>query len=802
MASTSNFVKREAISDSFGTGNRVYLPNGDIYEKRDVQYVKLPMGEIITPAELPGGTASIQVYRKPGQHWTGRLWFPKLPTSQEGQASNYALQRKVIDAFCARNEKIFQGSSSTHSAALISGSNHLLALRIPTSYRDSRDTEEMYLHAGGPGPCGEIARKEKITGTFLEERQALCRLAREYVDSNRQPNQPVTDILPFLGALGGGFIAALGAHPSYGATAAVAGIGAILGTAAKKTVNWYYDKKPDTIYDALMEQAKFPIEELSDFLVDTAAKLEEAEKQYGEIKVEPHIAPTVLAEAIPKKNALREKVAKLEAILETAPHAFYFMANLPQHLPGFSVKHTTKEYETLLALFGMTLGYREPERIEDMNEFEAKQRDTKIPHITSIPRLFETPENQPQQPLEITIQKENRKLDAKEITGCNGEYEILELLGEGAYGRWYKAKDKEGRTVAIKVPLEGKKEEFENKKIAKLKGIQHPNIVEVYEVADGENPHIVAEYVEGVDLRTLINTQRLPVEAATHIIAEISKGVQRAHKEDVAVLHNDIKPENVLITKDGKVKLVDFGASENLGEAVLSAGLKTRDVTGTADYAPPERLGTVEGKVGKQSDVYSIAKLGYELLTGSRAIDPRGMTKLNQDIPLGLADAINQALVVPPELRTKDTDTLLSQLAKFPQRELRLKVLTPDATEVKQVEIVVNSRDTQKVEMLPENGGKPRETANAKPITDAEWVETVSELRRPPIEEVVKIIRTMEGGKGYMDYSGCPAEPEPKQRRPDIEDTVRRETVRRLEAEAHTDWVPEEQEPKRKRVCE
>ena len=194
-------------------------------------------------------------------------------------------------------------------------------------------------------------------------------------------------------------------------------------------------------------------------------------------------------------------------------------------------------------------------------------------------------------------------------------YEILEKIGTGGMSDVYKAKDhKLNRFVAVKVL----KQEFsENANfVSKFRieaqaaaGLMHPNIVNVYDVGEeGENHYIVMELVEGITLKKYIEKKaRLSVKEAISIAIQVSMGIEAAHNNHI--IHRDIKPQNIIISKEGKVKVTDFGIAK-----AATSNTITSNVMGSIHYTSPEQARG--GYSDEKSDIYSLGITMFEMLTG------------------------------------------------------------------------------------------------------------------------------------------------------------------------------------------
>lgn len=199
-------------------------------------------------------------------------------------------------------------------------------------------------------------------------------------------------------------------------------------------------------------------------------------------------------------------------------------------------------------------------------------------------------------------------------------YEIVGKAGSGGMSDVYKAKDHTlGRYVGIKVL----KQEFSDDVnfVTKFRteaqsaaGLEHPNIVNIYDVGSENSIHyIVMEYVEGITLKTYIEKKgQLSFKEAVSIAIQVGRGIEAAHNKHI--IHRDIKPQNIIISTEGKVKVTDFGIAKAATNNTISS-----DVMGSVHYASPEqaRNGFVDGK----TDIYSLGIVMYEMVTGRVPFD-------------------------------------------------------------------------------------------------------------------------------------------------------------------------------------
>ena len=216
-------------------------------------------------------------------------------------------------------------------------------------------------------------------------------------------------------------------------------------------------------------------------------------------------------------------------------------------------------------------------------------------------------------------------------------YEILEKIGTGGMSDVYKAKcHKLNRYVAVKVL----KQEFsENASfVSKFRieaqaaaGLMHPNIVNVYDVGEEDGMHyIVMELVEGITLKNYIEKKaRLSVKEAVSIAIQVSMGIEAAHNNHI--IHRDIKPQNIMISKEGKVKVTDFGIAK-----AATSNTITSNVMGSVHYTSPEQARG--GFSDEKSDIYSLGCAMFEMLTGRVPFDGEttvaiAIKHIQEDIP-------------------------------------------------------------------------------------------------------------------------------------------------------------------------
>jgi serine/threonine protein kinase/tetratricopeptide (TPR) repeat protein len=195
-------------------------------------------------------------------------------------------------------------------------------------------------------------------------------------------------------------------------------------------------------------------------------------------------------------------------------------------------------------------------------------------------------------------------------------YKILEKLGEGGMGVVYKAEDiKLDRTVALKfLPKhllcdEEAKTRFVHEAKA-ASALDHQNIATIYEIDEAKGEYFISmAYIEGKSVKELIKGKKLSIEETLRIAIQIGEGLNAAHKKDI--VHRDIKSENIMLTNEGVVKIMDFGLAKLKGVTKLT---KTGSTVGTVAYMSPEQAQGIE--VDQRSDIFSFGVVLYEMITG------------------------------------------------------------------------------------------------------------------------------------------------------------------------------------------
>tara|TARA_X000000950_G_scaffold126743_1_gene158469 strand:+ start:709 stop:2478 length:1770 start_codon:yes stop_codon:yes gene_type:complete len=339
-------------------------------------------------------------------------------------------------------------------------------------------------------------------------------------------------------------------------------------------------------------------------------------------------------------------------------------------------------------------------------------------------------------------------------------YEILEILGEGGMAFVYKARDMQlERFVAIKTlkPTYVNQETFVDrfKREAKTAAnLNHPNIVQIFDWGIEEEPYFVMEYIEGNTLTSIIAKNRtISLSDVLFIGAQVSSGLYAAHQK--GLVHRDIKPGNIMITPDGKVKVTDFGIVSLQNEE--SDITKTGSILGTASYISPEQA---QGKpVSIESDLYSLGTVLYELITGRAPFSgdspistatkhltekPEKPSLYRRDLPKGVESAILRLLEKASYDRFKSAEdlraTLLQQRKALQSEQTRENLVDLTNPKVKlrftlpaliiSIGVVIGTvwTLTQVFDGLPVDGGAPT-LIEIPDLTGSEQAQALEDLQ-------------------------------------------------------------------------
>lgn len=274
-------------------------------------------------------------------------------------------------------------------------------------------------------------------------------------------------------------------------------------------------------------------------------------------------------------------------------------------------------------------------------------------------------ERLPSNPLSNKKDKNQQKLEDR--------YDHIEKIGAGGMGSIFRARDKIlGRVVALKVIREDFMSNTEAahrfiREAQSASALQHPGIVTIFDICVGEPMYIAMEYVDGGNLRDKLNKKPMSVQEFLGIAIEICEALDAAHSK--GIIHRDIKPENIMLTKDGQIKITDFGlAFINNATKMTMIG----QILGTPLYMSPEQI---KGRpVDNRSDIYSLGIVFYESLTGSVPF-PHGdigychihetpllPSLLNPDIPNELEKIIIKSIEKSPEDRYQNVREILEDI--------------------------------------------------------------------------------------------------------------------------------------------
>ena len=257
-----------------------------------------------------------------------------------------------------------------------------------------------------------------------------------------------------------------------------------------------------------------------------------------------------------------------------------------------------------------------------------------------------------------------------------GQYEIRSPLGAGGMGEVYRAHDTRlDREVAIKVLPESltadpdRLRRFEQEARAAA-ALNHPNILAVYQMATHEGvSYMVSELLDGETLRERLRRGPIPLRKAIDYAVQIARGLAAAH--DKGIVHRDLKPDNLFVTKDGRVKILDFGLAKLVqprdasgAEATMAEGTEPGMVMGTVGYMSPEQ---VRGKMADhRSDIFAFGTILYEMVTGKQTFrkptsaetmtailneDPPSISQVTAATPPGLQRVVHRCLEKNPEQR-------------------------------------------------------------------------------------------------------------------------------------------------------
>lgn len=275
-----------------------------------------------------------------------------------------------------------------------------------------------------------------------------------------------------------------------------------------------------------------------------------------------------------------------------------------------------------------------------------------------------------------------------------GRYQILDTIGVGANSRVVRAFDPMiGRSVAIKLfppALANGEGRARFLKEARVVGqISHPSIVALHDMGIDESsstPYLVMEYVEGQPLERMLDKGSIPFPRACAWIGDVASALSLAHRK--GIIHGDVKPANILVSDDGRIKLTDFGMAR-----LASRDMKDTPLLGTPAYWCPEQI------LGKpqdaRSDIFSLGVVLYEMITGNRPFDadslqgmcarimsstPLPPSQTNPSLPAGLNELVLACMEKDPARRRASAEDLADDLYPFARRKVPTQVVVPKSS--------------------------------------------------------------------------------------------------------------------------
>jgi eukaryotic-like serine/threonine-protein kinase len=278
-----------------------------------------------------------------------------------------------------------------------------------------------------------------------------------------------------------------------------------------------------------------------------------------------------------------------------------------------------------------------------------------------------------------------------------GRYQVLDTIGKGANSRVVRAFDPMiGRNVAIKLfspaLAAGEGRERFIKEARVVGQISHPSIIALHDMGVDEassTPYLVMEFVEGQPLERLLDRGSIPFPRACAWVADVAVALGVAHRK--GIIHGDVKPANILISDEGRVKLTDFGMAR-----VASRDGKDTPLLGTPAYWCPEQI------LGKpqdaRSDIFSLGVVLYEMITGNRPFDadslqgicslvmsstPLPPSQTNPSLPSGLNELVLACLEKDPLRRRSSAEDLADDLYPFARRKATAQVVTPQPSSLR-----------------------------------------------------------------------------------------------------------------------
>ncbi len=277
----------------------------------------------------------------------------------------------------------------------------------------------------------------------------------------------------------------------------------------------------------------------------------------------------------------------------------------------------------------------------------------------------------------------------------DGKYQIISKIGSGGTSVVYKAvRLADGRIVAIKIVRDGFENNKENERHFYLEAealykMSHRNIRRILGIGQwNESLYMVTEYIDGNTLKDLISSGNISMKEAVDYALQIAAGIEHAHRKDI--IHRDIKPQNVIVSKDGTVKIVDFGIARMTSQTTRT--MAGKDVVGSVHYISPEQAKGVQ--VDHRCDIYSFGILLYELFTGKVPFEgteavsiamrhvnqiPEPPQSINPKLTSGLNDIIVKCIQKDPSQRYQSASELREDLLLYVANPEGFSVIKADA---------------------------------------------------------------------------------------------------------------------------
>ena len=377
-------------------------------------------------------------------------------------------------------------------------------------------------------------------------------------------------------------------------------------------------------------------------------------------------------------------------------------------------------------------------------------------------------------------------------------YEILEVIGTGGMAVVYKARcHRLNRLVAIKILKDeyARDEEFRRRFHAEGEAVamlSNPNIVQVYDVSSTENANfIVMELIDGISLKQYMEKKGvLNWRETLHFAMQIAKGLEHAHSR--GIVHRDIKPHNVMVLKNGSVKVMDFG----IARVMNKSNTLTKEALGSVHYISPEQA--KGGYTDNRSDLYSLSVVMYEMMTGRPPYDGESAvavaiqhinggaempSSLNPNIPTGLEEIIMKGMALDVKDRYTSATEMLQDMEEFRKNPAILfgySYKTPMADMTRPIGSVqtIPPRTTAERVVQNKTGVKPqpRATTDSVRIRQAGAGTAAAAAKRRPASGT----DTAESARGARSVAGAEAIRRAQQRRKEEEEQKREEERNRM----------------------